>query len=422
MHFKIADTPRLLVFTSRADLNPAASGSTIRIKGYTRGLADHGADFVFAAPVRPSYVQPEKYAAVSFRKRTKLLVKLTLIVWNWPLLGGMLRSRVLSDHGIHRLAQLAQGRLIWAHQEGPIPMFLNRQFGIPYLYDVHGILRLHTESLAGMTWRARLIFFVDRWLETRAFRHAAYVNATSEKMRDFIAAELGVDTRRILVAGDGLLEERDQSCEEQRESTLRATLGLDDRDRIVLFAGTFKKIGGPHLLVDVFCRLARTDDRLKLLMIGSGQMEPAIYGRLRKAGLLDRGRFIHVQSTDHSNLPFYQAIASVIVVPNMKNRFLEMIPNIKIFDTLASGRPAVISFFEVLTEIVPVDHPCVTWCKPSDPIDLERAIASTLDHPERFEPFDPALLRRFHYSTLAEAALAQLQAAHVACPPQRRRW
>jgi glycosyltransferase involved in cell wall biosynthesis len=123
-------------------------------------------------------------------------------------------------------------------------------------------------------------------------RRVIYGNAQaiivhSQYIKDKLILQFKVSPQKIWVIPHGHFDHYlpDQPLE---RSQARATLGLDDRDQVVMFFGFIRAYKGLDLLLDGFAQASRQNGRLKLVIAGaaqSRQMEDQYRARIERDGL-----------------------------------------------------------------------------------------------------------------------------------------
>jgi D-inositol-3-phosphate glycosyltransferase len=119
----------------------------------------------------------------------------------------------------------------------------------------------------------------------------------------------------------------------------RATLGLDPRERIVLFVGRIQRLKGLEVLLRAFAQLGDLPTRLLIVggQRGHGQESREIH-RLQqlsvRLGIAARTEF--VGAVPHERLPLYYSAADVTVMPSSYESF-----GLVAVESLACGTPVV---------------------------------------------------------------------------------
>ncbi len=392
---------QLLIYTRRWDLDEISNASGIRICGLSNELERTGIDYLFAAPVRPHFIPEQRYREVECGPLTEFFIRLYLVLRRMGLRLRLLELIIDRDDGIRALARLGRNMFMLSHQEMAVPLYIHFRFRQKFIYDVHGIIHLQKEYFPNLTPRLKLYFLLNLYfIEPLVYTRAAFINVVSERMARYLSRRFKRTLEDFCVVPDGLLNEKIcHGCGGIHPDTLRRTLGIRPDDQVLFFAGSFKKIGGVHLLAEVFTRLARENDRLKLILIGDGQMRDAVISILSRRGYLKEGRAVLIPSIPYQDLYVYQQLASVIVIPNLANPYIAMTRNIKVFDSLASGKPLAAASFPVLREAFPEREGWITYFRAGDKEDMARVIRRILSGRETYRPPLKARLQEWSYQS-----------------------
>jgi glycosyltransferase involved in cell wall biosynthesis len=390
----------LTILTTRPDVGEPVGGSSIRIAGYTRPLRELGVAYKFVSSVRPEYVSPADHVPFSPARGLVPLIGVHNILFHkrfFRPLVTLLRAFLLRDRQIRELIQTAKGTLLLAHQHGSVALFLKLTGQQRFIYDVHGILSLQSEYLERASVKDRFAFWVCRIEEKYVYKWADVVNAASKSMVEYLRSAFETSAR-FIIAPDGVLcEDVDRRLDQETVTAIRRELGLEASDRVLFFAGNFKKFGGVHHLVDAFCELAHQFEDLKLLLVGQGQMAGYVHRRIETSGLQER--FVHIKQVPYSRLPYYCELATLIVCPDdEENTYNCLTPHIKVFDAIASGKPVVVTQTDVLEEIIPRDSRLVRYTSTRG---MKDTIADCLKDLTWFKSAEPTLLQKLSYKTHA---------------------
>ena len=398
--------PHLTILAARGDIKEPVSGSSIRVAGYTKCFDDLGVSYTFVSPVKPAYVAAADYFPFSVRGVLAFCIRIHNILFQTRLLrlfSYLLRLGILRSAEVNRLIIAAKGTLLVSHQNGSIPLFLKLTRQQRFIYDVHGILSLQKEYLEDSSLKGRLLFWICLLEEKGVYRWADVVNATSEPMVRYLQSAFETHAQ-FVVAPDGLLrEDLDAELDRDRIDAVKRELGFLESDRVLFFAGSFKKFGGVHVLVDAFCELAQEFRDIKLLLIGQGQMEQYVTKRIRSCGLEDR--CVRKKQVLHSMLPYYQHFATLIICPDItESLYNQITPHIKVFDSIASGKPVVVTESEALRAVIPSDWRVVKYTSTED---LKNAIADALADLAWFRRPSRSILQRLTYANHARGVVGE---------------
>lgn len=336
------------------DFEPS-SGTTIRIAGYTRGLEELGADYRFLSVVRPGYVPPEKHEPLTFsRKWIKVFLVHNLLFskpWLRPLAAPL---RFLSDNvaGIREIAKKINDRLIWAHQENTLALYLNQRHKKTFIYDVHGFFSVQKEYRNNLNFWRRIWFDLYEKHEIIVLKKAPFINVVSEEMRLYVN-EFFDPTGTVLLAPDGIPGTLTSYRKKKSSKCFsKIIIKIPEGKKIILFAGSFKLIGGVTELVKAYLEDEILQEKACLVLVGKGQEEEAVSKILRAGNLSNQ--VIFLDPMPHNELVQIMQSADVLVCPDKKGNFYnEMTPHIKLFDAIATGRNVVATDFMVNKRLFP---------------------------------------------------------------------
>jgi glycosyltransferase involved in cell wall biosynthesis len=332
-------------------------GSSIRIAGYTEGLEYLNIDYKFLANRKPDYVPVEKFERLPMTRRwTKfLLIHNLLFASKWTRFFSFF-IRII----INRIAELKKienrigGRTIWAHQETTLAMYFHYTFRRKFIYDIHGFFDIQREYRDGLNLWRKLWFDLYLRNERVVLQTAPLINVVSSRMKEFVENNFN-PSGKIYIAPDGIPGTLTEYDEISPNYSFKIENKISNDDKIILFAGSFKKIGGVQELVNLFLETRSINSKAILLLIGDGQMEDYITDQLKKSDL--KLRVFHFRPIEHIKLISFLKLADVIVCPDLEdNAYNQMTPHIKLYDAIASGSNVVATDFSVNREIFnPID-------------------------------------------------------------------
>jgi glycosyltransferase involved in cell wall biosynthesis len=181
-----------------------------------------------------------------------------------------------------------------------------------------------------------------------------------------------------------------------RPDLLRQAAGLPPRTPIALYHGAFSPHRGLEELADAL--LVPGLEAVHAVYLGYGRLE----GALRQRATEPRygGRLHVLDAVPPDVLPEWVASADVGVMPIQASTLNHRLssPN-KLFESIATGLPVVVSDFEEMRRIVLDDPagPLGAVCDPVDPVSIAGAIRSILDlDPQARESLRARCLRAAH--------------------------
>jgi glycosyltransferase involved in cell wall biosynthesis len=257
----------------------------------------------------------------------------------------------------------------------------------PWIAFHHG----HTRS----AFRLRIYHGLDRW----SLRFPRQITAVSQAFAAQLAA-MGLRREKITVLHNAVeLPAAGRETGAIRQQALRAGLGLQPTDRVVVAIGRLSKEKAHTDLVAALAGLLKLKPelRVKLVILGEGPERAAIEEAVRSAGLQGV-----VSLPGHVNdVSGYYEMADLMVISSLS----EGSPNV-LLEAMAAGVPVVSTAVGGIPEIVE-DGKHAILVKPGEPAAMAEAIGVLLSNPDTADK-------------LANAA-RNLAAAKYS-PQQRARW
>ena len=324
-------------------------GTPIRIKGYTDGLGEIVSNYMFVSPSRPTYIDSNKYVALNIHRRwAKILLMHNILYVRLPFLAKIISYLIENFSGINNLGVFKRSDLlIWAHQDSTLAMYLKLTRAIPIVYDVHGLFDIQKEYREKMNLWRKLWFDMYLRHEQVIMRKADFINAVSFKMEEYIIKRF-LPLGKVLVAPDGIPD----SVEEYSEIKPKdLSMVFSRKKRVILFAGSFKPIGGGRELVEEYMASNAIMDEYSLLLIGDGPDKGIIRDKINR---MTNGEILIFSPVSHQELIAYMKGADVIVCPDIvNNEYNKMVPHIKLYDAVASGTSVVATDLPVNRALFP---------------------------------------------------------------------
>ena len=144
----------------------------------------------------------------------------------------------------------------------------------------------------------------------------------------------------------------------------RAKYGIADSDRLAGFVGRLNHQKNPLFLMEVFAAMAAADPRWKLLLVGTGEMEPEMRAAAASHHLTDRVLFAGVQS----DVPAFMNAFDLFLLPSN----FEGSP-VTLVEAQGCGVPCLASTnvpddgsVPELVHFLPLDAPLSAWAALAD--------------------------------------------------------
>lgn len=136
-----------------------------------------------------------------------------------------------------------------------------------------------------------------------------------------------VDTKKFYPWSSG-------GAKAKRSMEFKNRYGFSERDRIIIFVGRLESAKNPFLLIDSFYNLLKYDPDVKLLIVGTGNLEKVVIEKVKKYNLQENVKFLGVFSPD--DVAELMKISDVFLMTSA----FEGMP-MAVLEALASGLPVV---------------------------------------------------------------------------------
>jgi PEP-CTERM/exosortase A-associated glycosyltransferase len=251
--------------------------------------------------------------------------------------------RILQNAALLRMA-LNVGRafspdLIHAHSPftcGIVGDISGRILGVPTVYEMRGIWEDSHTSRYGLS-RTSLRYRGVRRLENIALRGTDHCVVISEALRDEVV-DRGVQRDRITIVPNGV------DCEYFRPGDPNSDLAMriGTVDSVVFgYVGYFFQYEGLDLLFEAFSVLAREFPKLKLLLVGDGELMPVLKRMTQEQGLGDR--VVFTGRVSHDEVLEYYRLFDFLVLPRRLGRESTLVTPLKPLEIMAMAKPLVAS-------------------------------------------------------------------------------
>ena len=244
-----------------------------------------------------------------------------------------------------------------------------RRHGGLLVYDSHESFMDSGTNVNRTRWGKAVL----SWFERRQARHATALVTVNRSLGEILGPRFGI--KRVVVVYNTPAR---WEAPAERPNLIREATGLPADAPIALYHGAFFLHRGLEELAAAI--LEPGMERVHAVYLGYGNQEPV----LREMGADPRyGGRIHVlEAVAPAVLPLWVASADVGVMPIQASTLNHRLssPN-KLFESLATGLPVVVSDFLEMRRIVlqDPDGPLGAVCDPADPASVARAIRSILD-------------------------------------------
>ena len=280
---------------------------------------------------------------------------------------------------------LDEGSLIFfEHLDNSIGLFLNKQKVIKqYFNDTHGSARLEFlhKNVNGIFSKAAnfLKYSISSILDKKIYKNSSGTLFLSNAMKEYFEQYYPfILSKKNFVVPDGVFPNSEQTLNHDEVIKLKRLLNPSSDDRIILFAGSFKATGGVMDLIYAFTKLTKKKiSNIKLILIGDGECFNDAIEFCSQENL--ENKIVFIGRTKHSQLRNYQELANIIVCPDADHYFSELVPHIKYFDSLLSGKIVINGSFAAIREINKDERLSINF-QPSNVTDLAHKIEYALSN------------------------------------------
>lgn len=175
---------------------------------------------------------------------------------------------------------------------------------VPFIANPHGLEEYRTPD-----WRKWLAYAPFRALYSYGTRSADRAIATDACTRGDLPLYLGVDPARVVVIPSAIdVDECLAWTRDDLRAAMRARLGLDAADLVLLSVSRLERNKGYHILAEALARLRpQLPPRWRWLLVGQGKERAALEAQVRQLGIAEHVTFVG-KLTDNELHSLYEEI------------------------------------------------------------------------------------------------------------------
>jgi glycosyltransferase involved in cell wall biosynthesis len=267
-----------------------------------------------------------------------------------------------------RLAVSNRYHAVHSHEEaGVLGLWLAKRLGIPHLYDMHSSLPQQLVNF-GYT-RSALIRQVFERIETTLIDKSRVIITICPDLQR-AAVGRGAGARAFLIenvmGGDVDVATLVPAHE------MRARYGLNAKQPVVLYTGTFEAYQGIDMLMEAAVVLGRTHPDARVLVVGG---TPTQVQRAREQAARYSSSLVFTGQRPPQDIPSLVAACDILVSPRISGTNTPL----KIYSYLRSGRPIVATDLQTHTQVLSAANALLV---PPDASALAAGMARLIDCPE----------------------------------------
>jgi glycosyltransferase involved in cell wall biosynthesis len=367
----------------------SVDGGTIRMKGIIDALVDKGYGVTLISNILDKGLFPLTVKHVSINKKLKKNEQrcIQFILGVFPFVFAKILLQRYSNHFKKVFNNnLISGKKIifFEYFDNAMGYLFKKNHIIDFsINDIHGIAPLEFKLKEKLGLKGKFIkyskYFASRLIDYKVFKTVDEIIVNSQAMKNYFVGEYPfLKNKKFYIIPDGLSKWLiEQKIDKDLIATVKNKYQINEKTKIVFFAGMFKYFGGVPDLVQAFLRIKDTYQDMKLLLIGDGE-DYSIIEKLVKENKVE-DKVILLGRVNYGELKSYQTLSDVIICPDKKHPISDMLIHTKYFDSLSSGKIVINCDTPAVREINSNEQLSLTF-KASNISDLASKIIYAFDN------------------------------------------
>ena len=364
-------------------------GGAIRMIGIMEALANKGHDITLISNTKEKnrFPQTVKHIFINKNLSKNERRKIQFILAILPFIFAKMLLRRLCNHFNQILTEnlLSNKEIIFFEYFDNALAYLFKKCDLidSCINDTHGIAPLEfwykkqTSVIDAFVKYTK--FIISKLLDYKVYKLADGLIVVSQSVKNYLVSEYPfLKKRRIYIVPDGISKSLvDQEIDNGLIAALKKKYHIGEKTKIVAFVGTFKNFGGVPDLVKAFIKIHNKYHDLKLLLIGDGEDYGYVKKIIENNGVANK--VILLGRTKYNKLKSYQVLSDIIVCPDIKHPFTDMIIHTKYFESLYSGKVVINGDSSAIRAINDNAQLSLSF-EPSDVCDLASKLIYALDN------------------------------------------
>lgn len=261
-----------------------------------------------------------------------------------------------------------------------VALAVGERLGLPVVYEVRGFLEETWLSHVGVGAASADRYVGARAIETACMQRAQAIVTLSETMRTDILGRGGIAPDDVVVIPNAV--DVDRFVPGPRDDALAATLGIARDETVIGYISSFTPYEGIGFLIEAVVELRRRGRRVRLLLVGDGDVRSDLESLAGRTGLLADGTAIFTGRVPHADVRRYYRTIDCFVVPRTDDRVSRLVTPLKPYEAMAMERALVVSGVPALLEIVRDGETGLSF-PPEDAMALADVLDALIDDPEQ---------------------------------------
>ena len=167
-----------------------------------------------------------------------------------------------------------------------------------------------TANLFNFTWAGRLEKPFLQAMLNLTMRLSDVVIVVDYSYRDYLDS-INLGSKTILWKGGNWIDTKEMQRKDR--DIIRNSLRLSEEDVVIIFIGQISTRDGADTVTDLFIKLSKERDNLKLILLGKGVLKNQILQRLRDANITEK--LIQIGWVEHRKVAMWLSASDIMINP-----------------------------------------------------------------------------------------------------------